>query len=105
MAAAGKTGHSTNFTSVKLPEFLVQQAKAAAQPLCRSAGRQIEYWATLGRVVEHSRLTAQEARHVIENYEVAAREAQTKTEMVAVAAVPDCLEFVKRRRSGCQRRR
>ncbi len=57
------------FASVKLPESLVQQARDAAQPLRRSAAGQIEYWATLGRVVEHSGLTVQEARLAIENYE------------------------------------
>jgi uncharacterized ferredoxin-like protein len=37
---------------------------------------QIEYWATLGRVVEHSGLTVQEAQTAIEAYEAAARKAQ-----------------------------
>lgn len=63
------------FASVKLPESLVQQARQAAQPLRRSAAGQIEYWATLGRVVEHSGLTVQEARLAIENYEAAADKA------------------------------
>lgn len=65
-----------NFASVKLPESLVQQARDAAQPLRRSAAGQIEYWATLGRVVEHSGLTVQEARLAIENYEAAAVQAR-----------------------------
>ena len=65
-----------SFASVKLPESLVQQARDAAQPLRRSAAGQIEYWATLGRVVEHSGLTVQEARLAIENYEAAAHEAR-----------------------------
>ena len=64
-----------SFASVKLPETLVQQARDAAQPLRRSAAGQIEYWATLGRVVEHSGLTVQEARDAIENYEAAVRTA------------------------------
>ena len=51
-----------SFASVKLPESLVQQARDAAQPLCRSAAGQIEYWVTLGRVVKHSGLTAQKRR-------------------------------------------
>ena len=97
MAAPGKTGQSSNFASVKLPESLVQQAKAAAQPLRRSAAGQIEYWATLGRVVEHSGLTVQEARDAIENYEAAAHGAQTRAEAVSVVAAPDSLESVKRR--------
>lgn len=65
-----------SFASVKLPETLVQQARDAAQPMRRSAAGQIEYWATLGRVVEHSGLTAQEAREAIERYEAAAHEAR-----------------------------
>lgn len=66
----------SNFASVKLPTALVQQAKEAAQPLRRSTAGQIEYWATLGRVVEHSGLTVQEARDAIERYEVGSRAAQ-----------------------------
>ena len=65
------------FASVKLPESLVQQAKAAAQSLRRSAAGQIEYWATLRRVAEHSGLTVQEAQAAIENFEAVAREART----------------------------
>lgn len=67
---------SINFASVKLPTELVSQARQAAQPLRRSTAGQIEYWATLGRVVEHSGLTVQEARDAIERYEVAAKEAR-----------------------------
>ena len=80
-----------NFASVKLPESLVQQARDAAQPLRRSAAGQIEYWATLGRVVEHSGLTVQEARDAIENYETAtreAREARIRAEAAALDAAP-----------------
>jgi ParD-like antitoxin of type II bacterial toxin-antitoxin system len=90
---------SSNFSSVKLPADLVQQAREAAQPLRRSAAGQIEYWATLGRVVEHSGLTVQEARDAIERYEVTAleaREARMKLE-AAPADVSDSLEAVKRR--------
>ena len=65
-----------NFSSVKLPADLVRQARDAAQPLRRSAAGQIEYWATLGRVVEHSGLTVQESRQAIENYEAAVKAAQ-----------------------------
>lgn len=89
-----------NFASVKLPESLVQQAKEAAQPLRRSAAGQIEYWATLGRVVEHSGLTVQEARAAIENYEAAAREARqavTSAEVALTDPAPDSLESVKQR--------
>jgi hypothetical protein len=96
----------SNFSSVKLPADLVQQAREAAQPLRRSAAGQIEYWATLGRVVEHSGLTVQEARDAIERYEVTsldAREARMKIEAAPVDASPnvsdvsDSLEAVKRR--------
>ncbi len=97
MALSSKSGPSSKFASVKLPEALVQQARQAAQPLRRSAAGQIEYWATLGRVVEHSGLTVQEAQTAIEGYEAAAREAQKKTDMAAVDPVPDCLESIKRR--------
>lgn len=67
---------TSNFASVKLPTALVEQAREAAQPLRRSAAGQIEYWATLGRVIEHAGLTVQEARAAIEGYEAAARKAQ-----------------------------
>jgi hypothetical protein len=93
----------SNFSSVKLPADLVQQAREAAQPLRRSAAGQIEYWATLGRVVEHSGLTVQEARDAIERYEVTALEARgarMKMEAAPVDASPDVsdsLEAVKRR--------
>ena len=72
----------TGFSSVKLPAALVQQAREAAQPMRRSVAGQVEYWATLGRIVEHSGLTAQEAQAAIETYEAAARAAQ-KTRIVA----------------------
>ena len=63
----------TAFASVKLPAALVAQAREAAQPMRRSVAGQVEYWATLGRIVEHSGLTAQEAQTAIANYEAAAR--------------------------------
>lgn len=76
-SSAAPTASSTlsTFASVKLPAALVQQAKQAAQPLRRSVAGQIEYWATLGRVVEHSGLTVQEAQTAIEGYEAAAPKA------------------------------
>lgn len=64
------------FSSVKLPADLVRQAKEAAGPMRRSTAGQIEYWATLGRIAEHSGLTVQESREAIERYEAAARQAQ-----------------------------
>ncbi len=68
----------TGFASVKLPAALVQQAREAAGPLRRSVAGQIEYWATLGRVVEHTGLTVQEAQTAIEGYEAAARQGRLK---------------------------
>ena len=67
---------NTGFASVKLPTALVNHARDAAQPLRRSVAGQVEYWATLGRIVEHSGLTAQEAQTAIANYEAAARRAR-----------------------------
>ena len=64
---------SSAFSSVKLPTSLVTQAREAAQPMRRSVAGQVEYWATLGRIVEHSGLTAQEAQTAIATYEAAAR--------------------------------
>lgn len=59
----------TAFASVKLSNALVDEARLAAQPMRRSVASQIEYWATLGRVVEHAGLTVQEARSAIAAYE------------------------------------
>lgn len=67
----------TAFASVKLPTTLVDQAREAAQPMRRSVAGQVEYWATLGRIVEHSGPTAQEAQTAIANYEAAARRARS----------------------------
>jgi hypothetical protein len=63
---------SSAFASVKLPATLVAQAREAAQPMRRSVAGQVEYWATLGRIVEHSGLTTQEAHTAIARYEAAA---------------------------------
>ena len=70
---------NTGFASVKLPAALVDQAREAAQPMRRSVAGQVEYWATLGRIVEHSGLTAQEAQTAIATYEAAARRARPAT--------------------------
>ncbi len=64
------------FSSVKLSSSLVSQARQAAQPMRRSVAGQIEYWATLGQVVEHSGLTVQEAQAAIARYEVAMRDGE-----------------------------
>ena len=76
----------TGFASVKLPAALVQQAREAAQPMRRSVAGQIEYWATLGRVVEHTGLTVQEAQAAIEGYEAAARQARLKDTLDRIEA-------------------
>lgn len=60
---------ATAFASVKLPASLVDAARQSAVPMRRSVASQIEYWSTLGRAVEHSGLTAQEAKAAIERYE------------------------------------
>jgi len=67
---------SAGFASVKLPVALVRQAREAAQPLRRSVAGQVEYWVTLGRIVEQSGLTTQEAQTAIQCYEAATRTAQ-----------------------------
>ena len=78
------------FSSVKLPAALVQQAREAAQPLRRSVAGQVEYWATLGRVVEHTGLTVQEARTAIEEYEAAVR--KTRSQMPLPPPAQDALD-------------
>jgi len=75
----------TAYASVKLPGALVEQARQAAQPLRRSVASQIEYWATLGQIVEHTGLSVQEARAAIEQYEAQAAAAQA----TAPASVDD----------------
>ena len=85
---------SSGFSSVKLPAALVQQAREAAQPLRRSVAGQVEYWATLGRIVENSGLTAQEAREAIEGYEAAARQARVTPETTDVEADALIARFV-----------
>ncbi|MEP6791500.1 MAG: hypothetical protein ABI907_09030, partial [Ramlibacter sp.] len=42
------------FVSVKLTAALVNQAREAAQTMRRSVASQIEYWATLGKSLEHA---------------------------------------------------
>ncbi|WP_225781060.1 ParD-like family protein [Xenophilus sp. Marseille-Q4582] len=64
---------SSAFASVKLPVALVDRARQSAQPLRRSVASQIEYWATLGQIVESTGLSVQEARAAIEAHEAAAR--------------------------------
>ena len=58
----------TAFASVKLPSPLVEQARQAAQPMRRSVASQIEYWATLGQIVEHTGLSVQEVKALNPGY-------------------------------------
>ena len=75
---------STAFSSVKLPAALVDKAREAAQPMRRSVASQIEYWATLGQVVEHTGLSVQEARTAIERYESTAKASRVDTQAMAM---------------------
>lgn len=77
---------ATSFASVKLPAALVNKARDAAQPMRRSVASQIEYWATLGQVVEHTGLSVQEARAAIEDYERVARGTQARHTVDALEA-------------------
>jgi hypothetical protein len=60
------------FVSVKLPAALVNQARDAAQTMRRSVASQIEYWATLGRALEHAGLTTADSQALIARQERAA---------------------------------
>jgi hypothetical protein len=60
------------FVSVKLPAALVNQAREAAQTMRRSVASQIEYWATLGKALEHAGLTTGDSQALIARQERAA---------------------------------
>ena len=60
---------SPPFVSVKLPAALVGQARDAAQTMRRSVASQIEYWATLGRALEHAGLTTADSHALIARQE------------------------------------
>ena len=77
---------ATAFFSVKLPAHLVEQARQAAQPMRRSVASQIECWATLGQIVEHTGLSVSEARSATEQYEAAT---SRNSALVAPASVND----------------
>lgn len=57
------------FVSVKLPAGLVNQAREAAQTMRRSVASQIEYWATLGKALEHAGLTTSDSHALIARQE------------------------------------
>ena len=65
---------SPNFSSVKLPASLVDQARRAAEAQRRSVAGQIEYWATLGQITEETGLTVLEARDAIARYDAQAQD-------------------------------
>ena len=62
---------ANSFSSVKLPFSLVEKARDAAQPMRRSVAGQIEYWATLGRALEHAGLSTQDSKALISREDVA----------------------------------
>ncbi len=57
------------FVSVKLSAVLVNQAREAAQTMRRSVASQIEYWATLGKALEHAGLTTGDSQALIARQE------------------------------------
>lgn len=57
------------YVSVKLPAALVDQAREAAQTMRRSVASQVEYWATLGRALEHAGLTTADSAALIARQE------------------------------------
>ena len=57
------------FVSVKLPAALVNHAREAAQTMRRSLASQIEYWATLGKALEHAGLTTGDSQALIARQE------------------------------------
>ncbi len=61
-----------SFVSVKLPATLVNQARESAQTMRRSVASQIEYWATLGKALEHAGLTTHDSHALIARQERAA---------------------------------
>jgi hypothetical protein len=63
---------ATPFVSVKLPGALVNQAREVAQTMRRSVASQIEYWATLGKALEHAGLTTNDSQALIARQERAA---------------------------------
>jgi hypothetical protein len=75
------------FVSVKLPSSLVNQAREAAQTMRRSVASQIEYWATLGKALEHAGLTTSDSHALI------ARQERAVYQVTPPAAPPLSLEL------------
>jgi hypothetical protein len=84
------TTSETPFVSVKLPAALVNQARDAAQTMRRSVASQIEYWATLGKALEHAGLTTGDSQALIARQEsaryVVGEHAPLSTELEALHA-------------------
>ena len=80
-----------SFVSVKLPAALVNQAREAAQTMRRSVASQIEYWATLGKALEHAGLTTSDSHALIARQERAVYQVTnprlTADEMASIDAV------------------
>ena len=77
----------SGFTSVKLAAALVDDARAAALTMRRSAASQIEYWATLGRALESAGLTARDTSALIALQDAAVHAVR------GAAASPDSTEL------------
>lgn len=76
------------FSSVKLPEVLVQNAREAAKPMRRSVASQIEYWATLGRALERAGLSTYDSQALIAREEQASYRVEPAA-ATATAASPN----------------
>ena len=72
---------SPPFVSVKLPAALVNHAREAAQIMRRSVASQIEYWATLGRALEHAGLTTSDSLALIARQERAQYESREPSKL------------------------
>jgi hypothetical protein len=69
------------FVSVKLPAALVNHAREAAQTMRRSVASQIEYWATLGKALEHAGLTTGDSQALIARQERAQYELRAPSKL------------------------
>jgi len=78
--------NANSFSSVKLPLSLVAKARDAAQPMRRSVAGQIEYWATLGRALEHAGLSTQDSKALIAREELAVYAVPALTPAATLAA-------------------
>ena len=72
---------------VRIESHLYELARSEAAVEKRTIAGQIEYWATLGQIVEHTGLSVPEARLAIEQYETAAAQRQQATAPTSVDAL------------------